>query len=798
MNYISEASHSGRVESVGGKGMHLQKLIKWGAPVAPFFVLTTECFEFHLKHKKFPLEVSQRFEEFFKSHPRIALRSSMIAEDHADASFAGMFETLLDVHHHNWVECLSLIYESVNSPRVREYLEKKNLVVNLLMAVVAQELIAVEKSGVLFTRSPVSPTSAVAIDAAFGMGEGVVSGLADVDHYQLTRTLDVIQYRSNNLRPVLSEIEIKELVTLSLKLEHMAGSPSDIEWGFKESKLYIFQIRPITRSFDPLTYFVDTNLAESYPGTVSPFTAGFVQKAYENVFRESAIIMGAENNRLENLTYHYAKLICSADDHLYYNLEHYYAALRALPGGEKNIENWHRMIGGKMEGIQIPHHATQLSKTETIFTILKLLELAVFRKNNFLPFLNNLESLKVEITTEIAKRHTPVTSIQYLHLLINRRLGFGLTVVNDIFIMMGLGFLTKTLKKKGIEEDKVIDLLKTAEGVDSIKPLTHFNLMVKDLSQAFITAFESCDLQMGFAPYEAIFHKLHGMGFERENQIMQSFLNEYGDRSFEELKLESLPIKNNPLLMKQLLSWAKANPSVDIKPVVPTELPKLGWFELIVLNFTRESIATREAARLWRGKFYHLLRHLILNLSEQLKREDHFWDQFSIPDFFSINHHEWKCFADGELSKLDLEKLIIIRRTWQSKKQHYPEIIPWAASETLPVLNTVVSSGLMEGQGVSPGIAEGIALVLDNPNEALLSDFKNFILVTKNTDPAWVYIMSRSQGLISEKGSLLSHTAIIGRELNIPTIVGVKMATLKIKNGSRIRIDASRGTIEIL
>ena len=91
-----------------------------------------------------------------------------------------------------------------------------------------------------------------------------------------------------------------------------------------------------------------------------------------------------------------------------------------------------------------------------------------------------------------------------------------------------------------------------------------------------------------------------------------------------------------------------------------------------------------------------------------------------------------------------------------------------------------------------------MALVLESPNEALSSTLKNFILVTKNTDPAWVYIMSRSQGLISEKGSLLSHTAIIGRELNIPTIVGVKMATQKIKSGDRLRIDATKGTIEIL
>ena len=120
-------------------------------------------------------------------------------------------------------------------------------------------------------------------------------------------------------------------------------------------------------------------------------------------------------------------------------------------------------------------------------------------------------------------------------------------------------------------------------------------------------------------------------------------------------------------------------------------------------------------------------------------------------------------------------------------------------TESLPgVAISTDDSSSFKGQGVSSGVVEGTALVLESPDQALASELKDFILVTKNTDPAWVYIMSRSRGLISEKGSLLSHTAIIGRELNIPTVVGVKFATQKIKNGDRIKLDASKGTIQLL
>lgn len=798
MKYISSSREHATVDLVGGKGAHLQKLVSWGAPVAPFFVLTTDCFQHFVKHGNLPSEVEKRFDDFFKEHEIIALRSSMISEDNADSSFAGLFETILNVKESDWKQSLLKIYESVHSDRVKEYLKKKKLNVDLLMAVVAQEQIQVEKSGVLFTRSPVEPTSAIAIDAAYGMGEGVVSGFATVDHHQFTRNRELIHQLIQNEKQVLTEKEIDELITVSLKMEKEIGVPSDIEWGYKSEKLYLFQIRPITRSFEALTFFVDTNLSESYPGTVSPFTASFVKKAYENVFRESAIIMGARGQRLDVLNRHYDKLISSVDDHLYYNLEHYYAVLRALPGGEKNIDNWHKMIGGKVNGVDIPHHETGLSAFETVMTMMTLLRLVFQRQNIYGPLLTDFEKLHGEIEADVRSLKNSRETIQYLVKMMNRPLGFGLTIVNDVFVMMGLGILTKSLKKKGLREEQVIDLLKTTEGVDSVKPLEHFNQVVSGLSEEFLKVFSQCDLKIGFSPYQHIFQRLREQGFTNEVDQLEEFLDKYGDRSFEELKLESLPMKNNPILVNQLLQWAKKNPSIVKTSYHQPLVLDLSWMEKKVVRFTQDAIAMREATRLWRGRFYHLFRQLVLKLGHELMNEDESWKEFSLLDFFSLSHQEWQELAEQKRSVTDIQALIKSRREWQSKKQQYPEIIPWVESESLPKMNAIVGSADLSGQGVSSGVALAPALVLDNPNDALNSNLKEFILVTKNTDPAWVYIMSRSKGLISEKGSLLSHTAIIGRELNVPTIVGVKLATQRIKTGDMLRIDASKGTIEVL
>lgn len=798
MKLIAESHEISPVTLVGGKGYHLQKLLSWEAPVAPFLVITTEAHRYFKTHKKIPDGIRGRVEAFLRVHPKVALRSSMIAEDNLDSSFAGLFETLLNVNLENWEESLIRIWDSVHSSRVSEYIEKKNMTVSLEMAVVLQELIEVDKSGVLFTRSPVTPTAAVAIDAGFGLGEGVVSGHTDVDNYLLTRSKEIIAVKKNNQKQVLSKLEMDELMDLALHLEKEAKVSSDIEWGYKKGKLYLFQIRPITRSFEPLRYFVDTNLSESYPGVVSPFTGAFVKKAYENVFTESAIILGANGERLEKLKSHYAKLISSVDDHLYYNLEHYYAILRALPGGERNIENWHKMIGGKVESESIPYHPTELSELESLQTIFSLLKIAFRGQEIFPAFLTRLEVLKGEIESETNRLSDPDAIILYLNELIDRPIGFGLTVVNDIFIMMGLGFLTRVLKKKGVPEDQVIDLLKTSHGVDSTKPLQHLDELLADLSDEFIESLNKLPMRAGEDPYHDIFRNLSSRGWVKEVEALEKFLELYGDRSFEELKLESLPIKNNPSLLKELLVWARNNPPVSAPKITSNVRLDFNFLEKKILKFTREAIANREATRLWRGKYYHLLRKLILKLSSALHKTNSSWRDFSIYDFFSLSPIEWMKFREGSLSEGDVQKLMHERRSWQTKKKHFPEIIQWVEGESLPEKVKDTSHGSLSGQGVSPGVVEGMALVLENPQDAFLGDYKDYILVTKNTDPAWVYIMSRSLGLISEKGSLLSHTAIIGRELNIPTIVGVKMATQLIKTGDRLRIDGTRGTIEKL
>lgn len=783
------------ISEVGGKGHHLQKLKKWEARVAPFFVISTAAYDDFVQTGKIHPEIVSAVEDFISEHGIIALRSSMIGEDQLDVSFAGLFETVLGVDLANWQESLLKIYASMESPRVKHYITQKNIHNELKMAVVVQKEIRVDRSGVLFTRAPVTPTSAVAVDAAFGMGEGVVSGHVEVDHYLITRLGELIHGHGNK---VLSLSEVKALTLECLKLEKKFGKPADIEWGMVNSELYIFQIRPITRSFTPVRIFADTNLSESYPGSVSPFTAAFVRRAYENVFMEAGKVLGYRGERLKMLAHHSSHLISVVDDHLYYNLEPYYAVLRSLPGGEKNIENWHKMIGGKVEGAEIPFHDTYLSRFDLATSVIELVRLAAKKKIIYPEFLRQMETLSDSIRADMNSLQKSHETIGYLDHLLQRPLGFGITIINDFFIMIGLGILSASIKRQGLHEDTVIDLLQTSHGLDSVKPLEAFDKLISSMSHSFLTAFESLNTPAGFAPYNEAFRKLQGQGFSNEVCLLKEFLHHYGDRSFEELKLESLPLKNDPQLLKQLLKWGSQNKPAAQQSKIKRELPDLSFIDSKVASFTRECIEFRESSRLWRGRVYHFIRELVVKLAEQLMQEEPKFKDFGLRDFFSLNHHEWKQFSQGALSLNEVCRLMK-ERTWQNKHQNYPEFVIWAEDEKLPQLDEALNpNGDLKGQGVSPGIVEARALVLETPTEILGSELHDFILVTKNTDPAWVYIMSRSKGLISEKGSMLSHTAIIGRELGIPTLVGVKSATHKIKTGDLLSINGTTGEVRVL
>ena len=295
-----------QTEIAGGKGASLGRMRAAGMPVPPGFVITAAALRDSLTKQGLLDEVetlassfgsgdgsavAEQIQQMVTGAPPweelaveitdayaelgpisfVAVRSSACAEDGETASFAGQQETFLNVVGADAVldkvvEC----WASFFSERALFYRQKKGSLRDLGMAVVVQKQIASDKSGVMFTTDPIRRRSdQMVIEAAFGLGEALVSGLITPDHYLARRdgrlkkarvarqdrmivrdtdggTMTVELDEETAVTQVLDEAEIARLVAVGLELEASGGSPQDIEWAFEADELFVLQSRPIT------------------------------------------------------------------------------------------------------------------------------------------------------------------------------------------------------------------------------------------------------------------------------------------------------------------------------------------------------------------------------------------------------------------------------------------------------------------------------------------------------------------------------------------------------------------------
>ncbi len=173
----------------------------------------------------------------------------------------------------------------------------------------------------------------------------------------------------------------------------------------------------------------------------------------------------------------------------------------------------------------------------------------------------------------------------------------------------------------------------------------------------------------------------------------------------------------------------------------------------------------------------------------------------SAEDIFYLNISEVFGFISGE--SLDLKSLIA------GRKDEYMMYAKLPNTSRLIFANRIFnkrhlninsedlfkSSGEILGTPCSNGLVTGEVIVVEDPKR--VKDYKDRILVTKTTDPGWVFLITLAKGIITEKGSLLSHTAIISRELGIPSIVGVKNITRILKTGDVVKMNGNTGEIKI-
>jgi pyruvate,water dikinase len=347
---------------------------------------------------------------------------------------------------------------------------------------------------------------------------------------------------------------------------------------------------------------------------------------------------------------------------------------------------------------------------------------------------------------------------------------WDITLINDMYTFLNVGILKKRLGNKANQ------VISNVSNLESMKPIRELVILAHDK-----------DL-------------LSEKGYQK---ACADYILRYGDRSLEELKLESATFRTNPELLEANIEAYRSD--MEKLEATYTHLKKdktnasLPRGLLLKGNVKRcaEGIRNREKSRLNRARIFGMVREMMLHIGTILCKE-HKID--AVEDIFYLTIDEVKALPKGEQ---DLKSIITERKKQYELFAHLPAYTRLIFAEhefdkNHDSVNSFIQerdSRKLHGTPCSSGKVSGEALIIEPAK--IEYDTRDKILVTRSTDPGWVFMLARSKGVISERGSLLSHTAIISRELNIPSVVGVHDATKIIKNGDHITLDGEKGTITI-
>ena len=778
---------------------------------------------------------------------RFAVRSSAIVEDGRDDSFAGQFGTQLNVTREGLICAIREVWASAFEPHVLDYAATRGVDSNVLtMGVIVQRMLNAEVSGVTFAVDPVGGRRDLSIvSAVYGLGEGLVSGELDADRYEVDTNGAIVATLASKKRrcvacadgatmievvPVpqrdracLEPSEILELVRWARSLSEQMEAWQDVEWCLLKGELWLLQSRPITglqHTADPttaLSLWDNSNIIESYSGVTTPLTFSFVQYVYSQVYPQFFRFMGVEQSLLER-NRDIFQMVGLIRGRIYYNLLNWYRALSLLPGYAVNAHFMEQMMG-VTDGLDVPPPTVPVSGNRW-WRLIKSIG-GVARSWYSLP--RRVREFHALVDVTLADFSSARLDGLELHALVTRYRAlesellteWQTPLVNDFFAMVFFGVLRKMLTSwcPALEDEFQNQLLCAEQNIISTEPIERLN----ELVGLCLEAPELVDLARrrdakGFLSALAD-HPEIATPFE-------ALRSRFGARTLEELKLETVTAIQDPtILAAQLIAYLNAAPAktqpfsseqhrhdaetrfADALAANPLKLWIAGW----VLGHTRRLVAQRENLRFERTRVFDAARGLFLAIGRQLAFDNVLG---RTRDVFWLTKDEIFDFVRGTAVDTDLKNIIATRREiWAA----YPEanVADRFATHGSPYVGNAFDLEIedrheigpqldgpqLKGTGCCAGRVTAQVLVVTDPSS--VTDLAGRILVAERTDPGWTPLFPLAVGILVERGSLLSHSAIVARELGIPAVVAARGLLSQVRTGDVVTFDGSTGEITI-
>lgn len=863
--FTSETKQLPKANIVGGKALNLIELNQKGFQVPQLVVLSNHFFlpfiqeikkseewQSFIKNKntnikkatndlfkrasKLQLNKKSRKElhkalEFFSSSSNLqkfAVRSSSPNEDLDNASFAGGFESFLDIDLKSIESTVIKCFASYFDERVFIYKKNKNLdPSDIKFAVIIQKQIYSDKSGVGFSINPINNSyNEIIINSNYGQGETVVSGsthpdeiIVDKHTQEILKTIkgskEDIKFLKNkkisNLKKgtlSLNNLEIKNLVQLIKSVEDFYNEPIDIEWAIEDTKLYLLQARPIT-TYHPLPKEMITNPGENKflyanstlieQGLQEPISVLGTDFMNYILRAASGDLKGNKSVGIEGITF-------ATGGQYYMNLSNimtFTNVKNGLAPGSSDDKTVHEILDSINLDDYNKHKSNirlfkiQMSSLSNIFNI--VLETIKLRKNpkkyiekynksidkQFLSFLEKDKRFSFEdiysyldfLTYELSfflspKLSAPVINAEYSRKKITKLFDIENTsnkVLSDINISLP--------HNKTTEMGHLIYKINTKE---EFKNYSNAHNFLKDLNSQKL----SNDLTI----------------------LWNEFLENYSIRGPKEIDVAWPRISEDKMEVFNYLKSINIDSSDKFEDNNKKREKAYNYLKTKSKKISKKAYKTfkneyeiiyncgglRESGKHYIVHTVYMFRKRMMSLAEKLVKSGDIDNVEHIFDLKISQINQKITGQDIDLRSCRKENLIYYKKLKQS---HFtPRIIDPRGKIFLPKVKK--DGNKLIGIPISSGKFKGRVRVLENPDQKKLT--KEDILVVKATNPGWTPLFINLGGLIMEIGGSLQHGAVIAREYGVPCVSGVVDATKILKDGQTVIVDGSNGTVEIL
>lgn len=755
-------------------------------------------------------------------HKAYAVRSSATAEDLPTASFAGQQDTYLNISGTAAIlqhirKCWASLYtDRAVTYRLQQGVEHHKV----SLSVVVQQMVFPEVSGILFTADPVtSHRKVLSIDASFGLGEALVSGLVSADNFKV-RENQVIDRKISNKQqaivavenggthmqsieptrqqqPSLTDEQVIALSRIGKKIEAHFGSPQDIEWCLAGETFYIVQSRPITTL---------------YPVPQAPDEENHV---YASVGHNQMMTDAMKPLGLSFFLMATSAQMYPAGGRLFIDI----SSFLATPSGRETIMN----TLGKSDPLTRDALTIIMEREGFIKPLPDNQTKHPLAANGGKPPLEN----DPVIATELINNSR--ASIEQLKQNIQTKSGLALFdfIPEDVQQARKITFESKSLQVIMAAVDALFWINDNIEkwlgekGVAGILSQSVPNNITSEMGLALL------DVADAIRPHPEVVAFLqqttadnflealpHLKGGQEAHDAITSYLQRYGMRCVGEIDITKTRWSEKPLSLVPLILSNIRNfePGAGIRKFEQGKQEALQKEQELLqrlkalpdgeekaaeaqqkISLMRNFLGYREYPKYTLVNRYFIYKQALLKEAEQLVRANVIHEK---EDVYYLTFQEFREVVHSQQLNYEL-----IHQRQEEYKQFEKLTPPRMITSDGEIINGSykrdhLPAGAIVGTPVSAGIIEGRARVILNMADANLEE--GDILVTAYTDPSWTPLFVSIKGLVTEVGGVMTHGAVIAREYGLPAVVAVEQATRLIKDGQRIRVNGTDGYVEIL